>query len=126
MSVLTGKSFTVTAGATDYSGQTTGGNIERSAESETIQTLAGSETVSQGTEDTASIEFLYDGGSGFYAAMWTAAGTGTPVSVAVVGGDGQWTGDLVVTSLSDEFPADGASTCTVEFAGALEFDTVTP
>ena len=126
MSVLTGKSFTVTAGATDYSGQTTGGNIERSAESETIQTLAGSETVSQGTEDTASIEFLYDGGSGFYAAMWTAAGTGTPVAVAVVGGDGQWTGDLVVTSLSDEFPADGASTCTVEFAGALEFAAVTP
>lgn len=124
MSVLTGKSFTVTAETVDYSGQTTGGNIERSADSETIQTLSGSETISQGVEDTASIEFLYDGSAGFYAAMWAAAGAGTPVTVVIVGGDGQWTGDLVVTSLSDEFPADGASACTAEFTGALAFAPV--
>jgi len=122
MSVFTGKAFTVTIDTTDYSGQTTGGNTDRAANSETVQTLAGSETVTQGVEDTASVDFLYDGGDGFYAAMYEAAGTGADVALVIAGGGGTWTGSaLKVTSISNEFPADGASTCTAELAGEIVF-----
>ena len=126
MAVLTGKQYTVSIGAADYSGVITTGTIDRSGSSETIQTLAGKETVSQGVEDTMSADFLYDGGAGFYAAAWAAAGSGATVAVVVVGGDGTWTGDMIITSVSDEFPADGASTCSVELAGELAFAAVGP
>jgi hypothetical protein len=118
---ITGKEFTVSIGATDYSAQITTGSINKAADSETIQTLDGSVTLSRGVEITASCDFLYDGATGFYAAMWDAVG-GSAVTLTIVGDDGEWTGSMVVTSLSDEFPADGASTCTAEFSGTLEFD----
>jgi hypothetical protein len=117
---ITGKEFTVSIGATDYSAQITTGSINKAADSETIQTLDGSVTLSRGVEITASCDFLYDGATGFYAAMWDAVG-GSAVTLTIVGDDGEWTGSMVVTSLSDEFPADGASTCTAEFSGTLAF-----
>jgi hypothetical protein len=117
---ITGKEFTVEVGTTDYSAQITTGSINKSASSETIQTLGDIVTISTGTETTASCDFLYDGAAGFYKAMWDAVG-GTAVTVTIVGDDGEWTGSMVVTSLSDEFPADGASTCTAEFSGTLAF-----
>jgi hypothetical protein len=118
--VITGKQFTVSVGAVDYSAQITTGSINKTATSSTIQTLDDSATFSQGVETTASCDFLYDGSAGFYAAMWDAVG-GSAVAVLIVGDDGEWSGNMVVTSLSDEFPADGASTCTAEFSGTLTF-----
>lgn len=120
---ITGKDFTVTVGSTDYSAQITTGSINKTASSETIQTLSDSVTIPTGTEITASCDFLYDGASGFYKAMWDAIG-GSAVSVAIVGDDGEWTGSMIVTSLSDDFPADGASTCSAEFSGTLAFAAV--
>jgi hypothetical protein len=120
---ITGKQFTVTVGSSDYSAQITTGSINKSADSETLQTLADTVTISKGVETTASCDFLYDGATGFYKAMWDAVG-GSSVAVVVTGDDGQWTGSMVVTSLSDEFPADGASTCTAEFSGAMTFEAV--
>jgi hypothetical protein len=117
---ITGKEFTVSIGLTDYSAQVTTGSINKTADSETIQTLDGSVTLSKGVETTASCDFLYDGVTGFYKAMWDAVG-GSAVTLTIVGDDGEWTGSMVVTSLSDEFPADGASTCTAEFSGTLAF-----
>lgn len=120
---ITGKQFTVTVGTTDYSAQITTGSINKSATSTTIQTLDDSVTISQGVETTASCDFLYDGAAGFYKAMWDAVG-GSAVAITIVGDDGEWSGNMVVTSLSDEFPADGASTCTAEFSGSLTFAAV--
>jgi hypothetical protein len=120
---ITGKQFTVTVGASDYSAQVTTGSINKTADSETLQTLADTVTISKGVETTASCDFLYDGATGFYKAMWDAVG-GSAVAVTITGEDGEWSGDMVVTSLSDEFPADGVSTCTAEFAGSLAFAAV--
>lgn len=117
---ITGKEFTVTVGATDYSAQITTGSINKSADSETIQTLSDSVSVTKGAVMTASCDFLYDGAAGFYNAMWSAVG-GSAVSITIVGDTGEWTGSMLVTSVSDEFPADGASTCTAEFTGTLTF-----
>lgn len=121
MAVLTGKSFTFTWESTDYSAVVTSGGTSRSGSSETVQTLAGVETVSQGVEDTASVNLLYDGSAGLYSALFAAAGTGTPAAVTITGGDGQWTGDLIVTSVGQEFDAGAAATCSAELAGALTF-----
>lgn len=126
MAVLTGKQFTVKSGTTDYSAVVTTGSTTASASSETIQTLAGSEVISQGVEDTTSCEFLYDEASGFYKLLWDAIHAGTTVAVEIVGGTGKWTGTLLVTDLGNEFPADGAATCTAEFSGELTFAAVTP
>jgi hypothetical protein len=117
---ITGKAFTVKVGATMYGAQITTGSINKASTSETIQTLTDVATISTGTEITASCDFLYDGASGFYAALWDAVG-GAALAIEIVGGTGEWTGNMVVTSLSDEFPADGASTCTAEFSGTLAF-----
>lgn len=123
---LTGKRFTVQVGAIDGSAQITTGTVDEAASSETIQTLAGSAAVSQGVESTISADFLFDGdqtGGGFYAALRAALVAGTPAAVVIDGGGSEWEGSALVTSLSAEFPADGASTCSAELtvSGALEF-----
>lgn len=123
---ITGKQFTVTADSINGSAQITSGTVDESASSETIQTLAGSAAVSQGVESTITADFLYDGnvsGGGFYAAMRAALVAGTAVPVVIDGGGSEWDGDALVTSLSAEFPADGASTCSAELtvSGALDF-----
>lgn len=117
---ISGKQFTVSVGAVDYSAQITTGSINKTADVETIQTLTDVVDLSKGAEMTASCDFLYDGSAGFYEAMWDAIG-GTAVAIVVTGDTGEWTGSMLVTSLSDEFPADGASTCTAEFKGTLTF-----
>lgn len=128
---ITGKQFTFTYDSEDGTAQVTTGSIEESAESETIQTLGGSVAISQGVTSTISCEFLYDGdqtGGGFYAALKASLESGLPGTITIVGGTGattdpDWEGEAIVTSLSAEFPADGAVTCSAEFtvSGALAF-----
>jgi len=123
---ITGKRFTVQVGAIDGSAQITSGTVDEAASSETIQTLAGSAAVSQGIESTISAEFLFDGdqsGGGFYAALRAALVSGNAAAVTIDGGGSEWDGMALVTSLSAEFPADGASTCSAELtvSGALDF-----
>lgn len=124
---ITGKQFTVTYGTMDGSAQITTGTIDESSNSETIQTLAGSVAISQGTETTISCDFLYDGdvagGTSFYAALKAALDGGTTATIDITGGAASWSGEAIVTSLSNEFPADGASTCSAEFgvSGVLAF-----
>jgi hypothetical protein len=118
---LSGKQFTLDMGGEDYSAQIRSGSIERKGSSETIQTWGDSLTVSKGVEDAVKCDFLYDGATGFYEALWSAAGTGAAVPVTIVGGTGQWAGELIVESVSDEAPADGASTCSADLKGPLTF-----
>jgi hypothetical protein len=127
--VLTGKKFTVTLDDMDGSAQVTTGTVDETSSSNTIQTLAGSASISQGIESTISADFLYDGdqaAGGFYAVLKTALDLAEPVTVEIVGGTDSgatWTGNAVVTSLSAEFPADDAATCSAELtvSGALVF-----
>ena len=123
---ITGKSFTVEFNSVAGTAQVTTGTIDETASSETIQTLGGSVAVSQGVESTISCDFLYDGDEvttgGFYNTLKAALDAGTTATITIVGG-GTWTGDALVTSLSAEFPADGAATCSAELtiSGALDF-----
>lgn len=117
---ITGKSFTLKIGAVDYSAQITNGSINKAANIETIETLKETVPLATSTEYTTSCDFLYDGFVGFYKALWDSVG-GAAVAISIVGGTGKWTGNVLVTSLSDEFPADGASTCTAEFSGTLVY-----
>jgi hypothetical protein len=128
---ITGKSCTFSYGALDGSAQITTATIDEAASSETIQTLAGSVAISQGVESTVSAEFLYDGdmaSGSFYAALKAALDGSTTGTLTIEGGTGaasapSWTGEAIVTSLSAEMPADGAVTCSAEFAisGSLPF-----
>jgi Phage tail tube protein len=132
---VTGKRFTIVHGTKDGSAQCTSASISQSASSETIQTLGGSVAISQGVETTISAEFLYDGdqaGGGFYATMNSALASGTAATLTITGSGGTagetWSGQVIVTSLGVELPADGAVTCSAEFAisGALTFTASTP
>lgn len=123
---LTGKSFTFEFGGASGTAQITTGSVDESASSSTIQTLGGSVAVSEGVESTVSCDFLYDGDQpqSFYAALKAALDAGTAGAIAIAGGTSAWDGQGIVTALSAEFPADGATTCSAEFAisGTLAFD----
>lgn len=123
---ITGKQFTITYDAVSGTAQVTSGTVDESASSETIQTLGGSVAVSQGVESTVSADFLYDGSTaaGFYPALKAALDSGDAATVLISADGSSWTGSAIVTSLSAEFPADGASTCSAELtiSGALTFD----
>lgn len=126
---ITGKQFTVEFDGLSGTAQITTGTIDESASSETIQTLGGSAAVSQGVESTVSCDFLFDGdqpGGGFYATLKAALAAGVAAPIEIDGGGAGWAGDALVTSLSAEFPADGASTCSAEFtvSGSLPFTPV--
>lgn len=121
---ITGKSCTFEyGGSTSGTAQITTASIDEAAASETIQTLGGSVAISQGIETTVSCDFLYDGdvANGFYAALKAAIDGGSTGTLTVTGGIGTttaptWMGEALVTSLSAELPADGAVTCSAEFA----------
>lgn len=121
---ITGKVFTVKLGATDYSGQITQGSISRASNSEVIQTLSGKATVSIGSEDSASISFLFDEVVGLFGALSTAAAAGTSVTVLISDTVAKWTGPMVVTATSLDYSATGAVTGTADFLGTLVFSAV--
>ena len=128
---ITGKSCTFEyGGSTSGTAQITTATIDESASSETIQTLGGSVAISQGIESTVSCDFLYDGdvAASFYSNLKAAIDSGSTGTLTIEGGVGvttspSWVGEALVTSLSTEMPADGAVTCSAEFAisGSLPF-----
>lgn len=131
---ITGKSCTFEYGAsTTGTAQITSASIDESASSETIQTLGGSVAISQGVESTVSCDFLYDGdalANSFYAALKASLDAGDTGTLTITGGTtgASWEGEALVTSLSAEIPADGAVTCSAEFAisGTLPFTAAPP
>lgn len=124
ITALTGKAFTVKIGTTNYSEQITNGTISRASNSEVIQTLGGKTTTSVGAEDTASVSFLYDQDSGIYAALQSAAGSGSEVTLTVEDAEARWTGPMVVTNTSLDYGATGAVTASAEFIGSLTFAAI--
>lgn len=123
---ITGKQVTFTYATISGTAQITTAKVDETASSSTIQTLGGSVAVAQGIESKVSADFLYDGGlptAGFYAALKAAFDAGTAGALSIVADGGTWTGSAIVTSLSAEFPADNAATCSAEFtvSGTLPF-----
>lgn len=122
--VISGSTFTVKAGATDYSAQVRNGSIDGSANIVTEYVLGPATAVSAtSTEDTVSVDLLYDGDSGFYMALYTAYKAMTGLAVEITGGatTGKWTGTLLVESLSASFDAQQAASCTATFRGVVTF-----
>lgn len=128
VSVITGKQVTFEYGTVQGTAQITTASIEESADSETIQTLGGSVSLSKGVESTVSAEFLYDGNKSgsFYAALKTALKAGTAGTMTIDADGGNWTGEAIVTSLGAEMPADGAVTCKSEFTVSGDFPFTAP
>lgn len=134
--VVPGWQFTIKAGpvtATDVTAQITDIGTDLQSNASTIFTMGGHDgtgpnkaRVASQVEETQSIGFLYDGGSGFYKALRDALQGGTDLVIEVNSDDGKWTGKALPSSLSHEAQADAeTSTCTAGFLSELDFDVLT-
>ena len=125
MAVYAGSSFTVTVETVAYTALITRGGSDRTPNDVETTTLGPVEnTARTKVEDTATLDFLYDGASGFYDALYDAAGmAATPLTVVITGGGGEWTGEAICKGVSNEFPAEDFSTCqaTFKFPAGLAF-----
>lgn len=119
VTAIKGSQFTVTIGATAYSGQVTGANINRTTPVTSIPTLGDMAYVSGPSDWAVAVDFLYDEETGLYGALNTAQGAGTGLSVAIVGGDAKWTGTMYVSDASVQVTADGVATASANFVGSL-------
>jgi len=116
---IAGAQFTFTINSTAYSGQITGGTITRETPITRIKTLT--DVANPNTDDMWSMDaaFLYDEETGLYGALNTAQGSGSAVTVAIVGGDAKWTGSMNVASSAVTYAADGVATVAASFMGTL-------
>lgn len=119
---ITGSSFTVTVGASDYTAQVTTGTVTTSptvVRTKTLDSVAFNQT---DLNSEVSLEFLYDEASGLYDALQTAVAAGNSVAVTIDGGAGTWTGAAMwINSAETSFEAAGVATCSVSMQGNLSF-----
>lgn len=122
---IAGAAFTVTVGATNYSAQVTSGTISRTGNTTRTKVLGPATITTQtDTEDSISLDILYDEDGGLYDALVTASAALTSVAVVVVGGTLTWTFSAAyVSALSAEFAADGVATCSMTLDGAFTVAT---
>ena len=116
--VTTGKSATFSYGSVAGTSQITTFTPDESASPETIETLGGTAVLSSTKERNIECEFLFDGdqvGGGFYKAVKDAFDAGTTGTLTVDTNGAAWTGNGIVSAVSNPTPADGAVTCTVTF-----------
>jgi hypothetical protein len=113
MTVYAGSSFTVTVETVAYTALITRGGVQSTPNVIVTKTLGPNKQSSQtDVEDTATFDFLYDGDTGFYDALFTASRTGALLTVAIAGGGGDWAGEMTVTDLGAEFTAEDLASCT--------------
>lgn len=108
----TGKQCTFTYKTLDASAQVTSVSVDRSASTETTQTLADAVTVAADKEITYNVDFLFDPDtSSLFNLLHAAFVSGEEAQVVVnYNGATSTASDVVVTSLSDTAPADGLVT----------------
>lgn len=127
-----GSVFTVKVGSTTYTAQITRGGVSTAPSKTKTKTLGpNTATTKTDVQDSATFDFLYDGDSGFYKALWDDAHDldSAGLTVEIHGGGGEWNGTMSVDDLGIEFPAEGETTCTASFScdsDPLDFDTETP
>jgi hypothetical protein len=119
---IAGASFTVEVGTTDYEDQVISGTITVTPTITRTRTLSSEAYNLTDLVHSVSIEFLYDGDTGMYADLNTAAVAGTSVALEVSDGSAAWTGaTMYVESLENNIEATGVSTATVTFTGQLAY-----
>lgn len=119
---ISGAQFTVSVATVAYSDQVVSGTIS------TTPTITRTRTLSSEAYDltdlvhAATIEFLYDGDSGMYDALSTAAVAGTSVAVIIAEATGTWTSSVMhIESLEVNYEATGVATASVTFVGQFAF-----
>ena len=124
VTVIAGTTFTVKAGTTDYSAQVRNGSMNGTANTVIEYTLGNHETpITTSRTMDSDVDFLFDGDSGFYMALYTAWESLSLIDVEVTGGalDGTWAGTVAVSSLSASYDAQDTASCTATFSGVLFF-----
>lgn len=124
---ITGKQCTFTYKALDASAQVTTVSVDRSASSDTTQTLAGSVVTATDKEVTYNVDFLFDPAtSSLFELLHAAWVSGEEASIEVsYNGATSTASDVVVVSLSETAPADGLVTVSASLSTATA-DVFTP
>jgi hypothetical protein len=122
---VAGSQFTVTVGATAYTDQVTTGTITTSPTITRTKTMGSVNFSQTDLDSTISIDFLYDGQSGMYETLYTAAAAGTSVGfvIAATGTTaGVWTGSAMhLNSVDMKTDAAGVAMCTVQMQGTVTY-----
>lgn len=121
MSVTTvvGSSCTFKIGATAYSAQVTGYDIQGDSDVAGVKTLTDKAYPKTDDNDSLNLSYMYDDESGLAGALWTAYKAGTSVSLEAQLGDSKYTGTMYVQSCGASVAADGPTTGTAAFIGSL-------
>lgn len=119
---VAGSTFTVEVGASDFSCQVTTGTISFADTVIRTRTLCGVNFVQTDQNCTMTINFLYDGNTGLYDALATAATAGTSLAVDVSAATGAWTSTAMwIDSLDVNYDAANVATCTVSLQGTATY-----
>lgn len=114
-----GSSCTFKIGATVYSAQVTGYDIQGDSDLAPIKTLSDKAYPKNDDNDTLNLSYLYDDESGLAGALWTAYKSGDAISIEAALGDSKYTGSMYLTSASSSVTADGATTGSASMVGSL-------
>lgn len=113
--------FTVEIDGDDYETQVTSGTVTLTPTITRTKTLADVNFKKTDLASTANLSFLYDGNTGMYDALNTAATSGSSCAVVITGSTGTWTGTCYVESLEMTVDAAGIATSTVNLTGSIAF-----
>lgn len=105
--------------STSYSAQVTAGTVTVTPNIARTKTLSDTAYPLVDLTHEATIEFLYDEETGLAGALNTAAIAGTGLTLTIVIGDSKFSGTMYVTDLSPSYSADGVTTTSASFVGAL-------
>lgn len=126
MSVVTGKQCTFTIGSDSYDGQITGASASAEKSVETVAAW-GADHVYAGTPSfSLSVESLFfSDDESLQAAVEAALDANTPVTIVVdMGAATRTYTNYLVSTYSDDAPADGVITASIGFTGPALFTTV--
>ena len=121
---IAGAAFVVEVGspAVQYEDQVTSGTITVTPTITRTRTLGDEAYDLTDLVHGVSIEFLYDGSTGLYGALQTAAVAGTAVRLEINHASTAWLGtSMYVEGLENSIDATGVTTASVTFVGQLTY-----
>lgn len=120
--IVSGSSgFTLDCAGSQLTAQATNVKIDQKRGSESVMTFGGAVSVAKDQENSISCDLLYDGGAtaGVYDKLQTMFSAGTSGAFTITGPKGEkWTGNVILTSVGSEIPADGYVKVACEFSAA--------
>ena len=119
---IAGATFTVSVGGSDASAQITSGTVTTTSTITRTRTLDGNAFSQTDLISAVSLSFLFDGNSGVFDDLQTAADSGASIACNVNSQSGEWTGAaMYVESAETTFDATGVATCTAQLTGVLVY-----